>query len=582
MAGEKKGKAYEAFVKVALEKLKHKGVLRGSIFWDDKPEEMTIIPDLTIGKTKDDLDSILLITHSGSAKESEKKGWRNMGELVEAKVCLPIIPRVYNIAFDSIIKENLKKAQAASFDGQLIVGDLKYGPSLQNWIDNNLSRIPKDKDEKVDFLKSEASTDKEIRSLLNGFSNDLEKLIKKKAPVELDQLWKMEINRQLKRTPRVPRARNTFVRRGFIKTLLIGEIPGKHSKVNNGDPVMEKLGLVKKIIGGYRASDEEYLWVKKFGISWHDLKKVAKKASTAGFFAQLEKVRNIILLPVLTKWVEDHYDELINDKKMVKWLQMFHKQPQYGLTIPKAMTPPNNLWLFDVIGALSKAAQGRSQDFGYSSFSKHPSSHEFKNGSMWIGDWCSCFMNQYFNRKQGFNPPLIAISHVAKVLSEALADIPKEEIVPLAIKIEEKYIAKEYEATLLAHRGFEPLLGLILESGVMGKKESFRSCFGERAKLSGQATKTTLLKTGKTLINWQSAHSSHTNDKKKELCGRAVSLRYSWDSKTNRFIVRPGIGKLILVVDGTWNREDLKAMARAGWDEIYYPDEMAELAKAIV
>jgi hypothetical protein len=84
------------------------------------------------------------------------------------------------------------------------------------------------------------------------------------------------------------------------------------------------------------------------------------------------------------------------------------------------------------------------------------------------------------------------------------------------------------------------------------------------------------------LINWQSAHHSHTNDKKKELCGRAVALRYSWDSKTNTFIPRPGIKKLILVLDGTWKQGDLDALVRAGWDEIFYPDEMDKLAKAIV
>lgn len=83
-----------------------------------------------------------------------------------------------------------------------------------------------------------------------------------------------------------------------------------------------------------------------------------------------------------------------------------------------------------------------------------------------------------------------------------------------------------------------------------------------------------------TLINWQSAHSSHTNDKKKELCGRAIGLRYHWNGKA--FVRRPGIEKMILVLDGTWKQADLNALLRAGWDEIYYPDEMDQLAKAIV
>ena len=63
---------------------------------------------------------------------------------------------------------------------------------------------------------------------------------------------------------------------------------------------------------------------------------------------------------------------------------------------------------------------------------------------------------------------------------------------------------------------------------------------------------------------------------------REVALPYSWDATHKRFTPRPSVQKLILVVDGTWSREDLLALARAGWDKIFYPDEMDKLAEAIV
>jgi hypothetical protein len=37
----------------------------------------------------------------------------------------------------------------------------------------------------------------------------------------------------------------------------------------------------------------------------------------------------------------------------------------------------------------------------------------------------------------------------------------------------------------------------------------------------------------------------------------------------------------VLVIDGTWSREDMKVLQRAGWDYIFYPDEMAELVKLL-
>jgi hypothetical protein len=83
-----------------------------------------------------------------------------------------------------------------------------------------------------------------------------------------------------------------------------------------------------------------------------------------------------------------------------------------------------------------------------------------------------------------------------------------------------------------------------------------------------------------TLINWQTCSDAGRDHKKKELCGRAIGLRYHWDGKA--FIRRPGIQKMILVLDGTWRQSDLNALLRSGWDEIFYPDEMEQLAKAIV
>ena len=125
MAGERKGKTYEALVMVALQELKKRGKFKGEIFWNETPKGMTIEPDFTIGSNVDRPRFLILVTHSGSAKNSDMKFWRNMGELAEAKVCLPVIPKVFSITFDSVIKESLKLLQASAFDGQIVIGDKK-------------------------------------------------------------------------------------------------------------------------------------------------------------------------------------------------------------------------------------------------------------------------------------------------------------------------------------------------------------------------------------------------------------------------------------------------------------------------
>ena len=97
MAGERKGKTYEALTYVVLKRLKSKGTIKGNIFWNEIPKGMTIEPDLVVGPDIDHPEFVLLITHSGSAKNSDMKFWRNIEELFETKAVLlkpPALPQV--------------------------------------------------------------------------------------------------------------------------------------------------------------------------------------------------------------------------------------------------------------------------------------------------------------------------------------------------------------------------------------------------------------------------------------------------------------------------------------------------------
>ena len=61
-----------------------------------------------------------------------------------------------------------------------------------------------------------------------------------------------------------------------------------------------------------------------------------------------------------------------------------------------------------------------------------------------------------------------------------------------------------------------------------------------------------------------------------------MALRYSWGPRIQEFVPRPGVGKLILLVDGTWREGELDALARAGWGVITHPNEIAWLVEAVV
>jgi hypothetical protein len=102
--------------------------------------------------------------------------------------------------------------------------------------------------------------------------------------------------------------------------------------------------------------------------------------------------------------------------------------------------------------------------------------------------------------------------------------------------------------------------------------DSFLSLKGK-----GNATATANLisvDNGKYWIKCQSAYDGRI-DKRKELCGRigAMKLCYSaTELKTKRFY---------LVIDGFFNVEDIRLFGGAGWDGVFYYDELDILEKTI-
>ncbi|TGE37200.1 hypothetical protein E4K67_15110 [Desulfosporosinus fructosivorans] len=580
MAGERKGKTYEALVKVALDRLRTEQENLGEIFWNETPAGMTIEPDFCIGDDVNHPQIVILVTHSGSAKNSDMKFWRNMGELVEAKTCLATVPRVVNIAFDSIIKESLKKLQAAAFDGQVVVGDRDYGVELIAWVDQHLANLPTAMMEKLEVITEMVGNNDGLNRAISRLTEDLGKAITSTLP-ELEQLWGMEKDRI---RGKAPVARDTYVRRGFTKRILLGNAINGGSIKSEDYIWAHKVGLLNRAIKGFHIVDHDLEWF--MSSPWADsYEAVSGNCITQGFLQQVDKVRSIVLLEEYTRYVLEHLLELQTKEGMLEHLRKQLTNPAESIDIPEGVLAPQNIWLFDYIGALIKARTNRSQGFGYSTFAGHVDAKSSYIGSMDVGTWCSCFMNQYFNRHTAFNPPVIAEEYVANVLAEQLKTVSSLEISRLSDDIISQYIAKEYEATLLAHRGFDPLLAIMIHTGIIkasSRKTGISTCFAEKAGLGGQAGKTTVVKVKNTLINWQSVSDAGRDHKKKELCGRAVGLRYSWDAIRNQFVRRPGVNKLILVLDGTWRQKDLDALVRSGWDQIFYADELVGLAAAIM
>jgi hypothetical protein len=203
-----------------------------------------------------------------------------------------------------------------------------------------------------------------------------------------------------------------------------------------------------------------------------------------------------------------------------------------------------------------------------------------------LADWHSAASKQHF--------PLFDddLARAAAVLASRLRECKPPDPVKDTEAIINAIVQTNLEAKLLTYRHLQPIETMLTlavdKAGLTLKKLPYtKACFAqladaEGAKLDPRSAGTSVVNVNKTLINWQSVTDAGRDHKKKELCGRAVSLRYEWDSKSNAFIPRRGVSKLILIVDGTWRQEDLDALIRAGWDEIVYPDEMDKVVTSIV
>lgn len=576
MAGERKGKTYEALVMVALQELKRKGRLRGEIFWNRTPVGMTIEPDFTVGANENNPRLILLVTHSGSAGDSHKKFWRNMGELAEAKTLLPTNPRVCSIAFDSMIKEDLKKLQAAAFDGQLIVGDKEYGRQLQRWVDGNASRLPTEDRAKAEAIREAVAKkpgDDKLKELATALVADIGPLLESSQP-ELDHLWMMERRRD---AGKAPSARDTFLRRGLSKLLIFEDVDlalklyrGAGVRLDEVPVYAFQLGLAKRTIRGVAGADREVQDAVAI-MSDAQIKTIVKAAPIRELEGWLQTLRNQPHLTFMGEYAGNEFGKLVKADELTRRLAKLHDDP--WALVPRrgipARWPPATVWLLEYLIEVLKAASRSVNGYGYAQLAREiadsrgpAASIERRYREYLLSPWGH--LSEWIHRVSDRDLPVEVIRAVALVISSKLFTLGENLVRRICVDLPAVIAQNILETKIVTYRGFDPVF-LLLASALRGVQlHRVRGCFAERAGLGGQAGKTEVLQTQSTIINWQSAHGSHTNDKKKELAGRAVALRYSWDSRARKFMPRTDVKKLLLVVDGTWRQEDLDSLARAG------------------
>lgn len=590
MAGEKIGDSYEALIKIALDSLKGKSLINGEVFWNEKPIGITVNPDFTIGLDKDHPSVVIMSTHSTASKNSDMKCWRNIGELCEMKPSIDPMPFALNILFDATFKDTLLTMQEVSFDKQLIVEEKPYGSVLIQWIARNAESLPKGKKDKVPAIIECIRRSPELSDAMSAFEADLLLCLSKQFD-GINHLWSLDKARSHNKARD---KRLTFIRRGLSKLLVFEDIElairifrGKRVLVAEVPRYAFELRFVKESVSRVIPLDPEII------IAFNIVDDATIRAiyhsmdGNSKVGGWIHELRNAAIFRVMGDYVCSEYDNLCNHDILHQRICELYSNPTALVSqTDYGAWPPNDVWLVSYMIELFKAFTNKANGYGSSKLADDVvaagfGTEEDKTKADQFGGGLGflAWLNRADNGK--FRPDLL--DGVAHVLSQKLTDIKKESCSRLITsgKVTEFAINNLLESKLCCYRIFDPIF-YILQSKLKTEKKWYRTCFGEVAELTGTAGKVRVEQIDHTIIKWQSGTEKGHDHKRNELCGRAIGLRYSWDSEKGEFIKRPGVEKLILIIDGYWSTDDIISLTNCGWDEIYYPDEIEKLKAAIV
>lgn len=578
MANETRGILYEAITAVAIEQAMQQAGIAGSVYWNEKPATMNIEPDFTIGTHKDEPTHIVLVTASGSTKESEKKSWRNLGELQEAKAQLATIPTVLNLYFLSEVKAGISDAARRLYDTVLHIDQKPYAPPLAAWVKANLKNAAKDRDARRALLEASIATDPELARAMQQLVTDLAAALGHRN-TELDPLWRMMRADYLASSP-PPSARPTVVRRGLGKLLVlephVRQLVYDNYTKPRGIPVIDApyafdLGFFTKTVAGVRLEDREISGALAL-LGPTNCEAVLRQAP-ASMMTWVTPLRHLQRINTHVDFIEAHYDDVTNPDTLRELLEQCYDDPASLSGEPSDA----KVWVFEIMISLLKAKSGKLQGYGVAELARDTGVSEFGSGGF--------VLPPFVQRTKMLKPE--QLESLAEGLSSRFkSNVARSDLPGLRGKVKDWVIKENLEDRLLPYRNFEPLLWLLqTELERRGKqytaKEPYVGWIGEYAEAGRKSGTTPFVKVGTTLIHWKSAHKGHCNDKTKELSARARSVKYQYDPETGAFTPRTDVTRLALIVDGDWTERHLQALSNAGWDSIVYPDEIAELVNSL-
>jgi hypothetical protein len=557
MAGENRGKAVEVVVRLAIQGLLGAGLpKKATVVWDDSAPPLAWKPDIFVSPQGRFPGLLVLVTFSGSETDSRQKFWRNLCEYFDARTKIPSICAVSVLA-GARVRERLLETQNHIFNGVVQLEDLADPKLVAKWL-SLLTRKGMDPEALLVEAQGLAKVDGAFRRFVATVGQAIRDAIG--AAPSLDPTFWSLGGRTHVRLPgeHAP----THYRRGVAKSLLFDDQELTLLKLGKKLPRVPRhaglvrAGILSQSLAGSALVDEEV----RFAVSClPNLSSTLKLGVTDVGVSARQRLWELGGLESALHWCRDNW-VICSDKKFVaRKLQ----ENRAGQPTPHIFYAALKATLAIRLGKQGQAWLEDAAD----------QSGEMR--SILVG-----LILPKFERGAAGLP-----AHVAKAVAEALSkrtakcSALSDKDIDSAMS---EYVSGEIENRLVCH-GIDAVETIVCDAlstaGIAWQRGRLPSGLAERLGYPERDLGTGGIVAGSTtFVHWKTVTDQGRDHKVKELFARGYQGKRQWGGNTYR---RREL-KCLLVVDGTWGKEDFQLLTRDAWDGVFYADEMVELVKAIV
>jgi hypothetical protein len=601
MADEILGNCYELITEITLQDFSK--VLRAGekIFTQETPVGIGIVPDIIIGKDIEKPRILLQVHHTRAERASEKKFWRNVGEYVDARNTLGGSTLIVTIAFDSGQKRKLSAAATHLMDGFLEVDRQPFGKELLNFakiLEAEFETRKTKEDERLALARKRLAAIPSTIAAFKALAAQLNATLSTVSKAGASWFATYAAIQATRSSPRVPSRKLTTLRRALGRLLPVDDevllrklLTSIRTDCKAAWPqYFIDLGIADQTVAGTKftnpcppgtrvsrkmESDSAYELFRMTELFdddaivrlWRQLRSITTSLSQA-----CASIREANEFALYHKFVVENFETLATPEGMAKALKDCFDNPDLILGKKIGLKNPaeKGVWLFDYIMTVIKTRTGKQQGYGYTQLGAD-AGFRFE-----VAATGGVVVSPFLQRRKMVDSDIfkglsMALANRLEMLGKRWVNLNQSEISRFVLK-------GQFEDKIYKTASFDPSCAVIASNippkGFVRDKRTGTFLTGYTGR--GAATCDTIY-VGDTLIMWQAAFAGHPADKHKELIGRIGMLRVQHTEGSS--IVPAAFRRAVLVIDGTWQDDQIRRLAENGFDAIYYVDEIDQLVK---